>query len=258
VAHYSSSWLYRRAITLVHHTGGAATIDVSASIPATDDEFWGNVQSAGQDVRVTGPDGITLLTFDLDSFNATTRTGTIEIDNYSVPATNKISKAWLYYGNSGASSGLTTFGPVSAYNGYLELGESVGRAVRAHPEGSGRTIPAIDIVKTSNEAFFVDFDFEHLLENAATPYNGRPEWEEIAYLDALEVLQNSIDQAGLYTTGSHRFVGRGRVRCWIKAGTTANDYTISCRVATKRPDDTSIARILEGRARLRVRNTSEA
>jgi len=56
MAWYSSSWAYRRALTLVHSTGGAATIDVSGTIPATDDEFWGNVQSAGQDVRITGPE----------------------------------------------------------------------------------------------------------------------------------------------------------------------------------------------------------
>ena len=258
MAHYSTSWLYRRALTLAHSLGGAATIDVSGTIPATDEEFWTNVQSAGQDVRITGPDGVTLLTFDLASFDTTNRTGTFEIDNYSVPATNKVSKAWLYYGNSGASTGLTTFSPFSAYNGYVELGDPVGRVVVVEPERSGVTIPRIDVVKTANEALFVDFDFSRMLENSVIPYNGRPEWEEIAYLDALEVLQNSVDQTSLYTTGNHRFVGRGRVRAWIKAGTTANDYTISCRVATVRPGDSSIARILEGRARLRVRNTSEA
>lgn len=258
MAHYSESWSYRRALTLVHHTGSAATIDVEASLPATDDEFWANVQTNGEDVRVTGPDGVTLLTFDLAGFSKSTRVGTLEIDNYSVPKVNCISKAWLYYGNASATTALTTFSPLSSYTGRIELGVPAARLVEVRPEPSGVTIPTVDFVKSANEQLYVDFDFGPMLENSVGLYSGRPEWEELSYIDALEVLSNGTDQTSMYTTGNHRFVGRGRVRAFVRAGTTANDYTISCRVATVRPGDTSVARILEARARLRVRNTTEA
>lgn len=259
MAWYDSSWQYRRAIT-VDVTGTAApyTVDVEASIPATDDEFWSNVNASGDDIVVTGPDGITPVTYDLASFNTNTRTGTIEVDNHTF-AGQFMSCLFVYWGNSGASSSLTTFSTASAVTGAIEFvsGAQVF-TVRATRERPGATTPRRPLSKGSAEQIYVDFDFSDLLEllPPGSAYEGHLAHEEIAHLSSFQVLLSGVDQASMYTTTAHRFLPYGRVRCLVKAGSDGSDYTLVCSVVTSRPGS-SITRTLTARAALRVRDVAE-
>ena len=115
---FNANWGYRQAI-VVDNLGGASTIDVTATIPADFDPFWQNVLANGFDIRVTLADGKTLATFDVDSFNQTNRTGTIEIDNASAADSDAMLVFWLYWGNAAAANAATTFTPSSAKTGHI-------------------------------------------------------------------------------------------------------------------------------------------
>lgn len=257
MAWYSSSWKYRRAIT-IDATGPASTVDVEAAIPATDDEFWSNVNASGDDIVVTAADGITPLTYDLASFNTNTRTGTIEIDGMAVTAGFMVN-AFVYWGNSGATNSLTTFSPSSAVTGAIEFvsGAPVF-TVRATRERPGATTPRRPLSKGSAEQIYVDFDFSDLLEllPPGSAYEGHLAHEEIAHLSSFQVLLSGVDQTAMYTTTAHRFLPYGRVRCLVKAGSSGSDYTLVCSVVTSRPGS-SITRTLTARAALRVRDVAE-
>lgn len=56
---YSSNWRYRASISVDNTAGAGGAIDITASIPTNWDEFWDNVLSTGNDVRVTDADGET-------------------------------------------------------------------------------------------------------------------------------------------------------------------------------------------------------
>ena len=135
-------WSYRAAITVdVGSNTGAR--DVSISIPATWDYFWETVRSAGQDVRITAADGVTLIPFDIDTFSATNRTGTIEIDNYTVPGTgSRVYLLWIYWGQASCSTAITPLSISGADTGYIELGRPSTRLVSNPIQRPGTPSPA--------------------------------------------------------------------------------------------------------------------
>ena len=253
----SDVWGYRRAITIDNTAGTpGAPVDVTITLPASDDELWDNLRSAGQDIRVTGPDGYTLLTFDVDSLNTTTRVGTLEIDGWTVSGTKSL-QAFLYFGQPTVSTALTSFVPASAVSGYIETGApTAARTMRATIQPSGATIPMVDVVKGSAEAFYIDIDFSGILERQRGPAWERTMYEEIDYILLVNVLTGGANQTAMYDVTKNRICDHGRVRVYVQAGTTATDYVLVVQVVTKRPGS-SVSRTLEHRARIRVRNTAE-
>ena len=254
----SDVWGYRRAISLDFTAiAGTGTADVTITLPASDDELWDNLRSAGQDIRVTGPDGYTLLTFDVDGLNTTTRVGTLEIDGLTCTSPLHMHQGFLYFGQPTVSTALTSFVPASAVSGYIETGApTAARTMRATIQPSGATIPMVDIVKGSAEAFYLDIDFSGILERQRGPAWERTMYEEIDYILLVNVLTGGANQTAMYDVTKNRICDHGRVRVYVQAGTTATDYVLVVQVVTKRPGS-SVSRTLEHRARIRVRNTAE-
>mgnify|MGYP001607787233 CR=1 FL=1 len=160
-------WAYREAIT-IDCTGGGGTIDASIVVPKDWDLFWLNVKAAGADIRVTDADGFTLLTYDLNWFNSTTRVLTIEIDNYAAPAAAMI-VVWLYWGNSSAADASTVFAPAAAKTGYVAVDGPVGTVIRTSDERAGELRPKKQLAKAPADILFVTFDFSDELILRASP-----------------------------------------------------------------------------------------
>lgn len=253
----ANPWQFRRIIS-VDNTAGTpgAAIDVTHVLQPDDDEFWNNVQSSGQDVRVCDTDGRTLLTYDLDSFSTSTRSGTIEVDNWNPPGV-KMSALYVYFGNGSASTAVSSFSPSSPKTGYLEIGRPTARIFRVRPERAGDTKARSQFVKGAHESVYVDFDFSAVLERAMVPGRGRMVWEEIAYISSTTVEAAGVDQAAMHVAANDRIVDFGRVRVWVTGGSSGTTYTVVCKIVTARPGQTPSGRTLEARARLYVQNVTE-
>ena len=105
---YDDDWGSRIPVT-VDNGGGSGTIDASLAIPSEWEDFWGQVQSDGDDVRVCDVDGITLLTYQLDSWNYAARTGNIQVDDWTAPDDDAVCLLYLYWNNASATDASGSF-----------------------------------------------------------------------------------------------------------------------------------------------------
>ena len=240
---------WRRPVAIDNSAGSSGSIDWTLTVPAFDDLFWGNIRSSAQDLRVTAADGVTLLTFEADSFNSTTRTVTIQVDNDTAEAGSAVLQRWVYWGNSSVSSVSTTLTPASAKTGYLDLGRPTERQVKVRPERLGVQRWQGVVTKSASEQVWVYFDLRDVLQLFTDSFGKRYVYEDIAYV-TYEVLSGGAAQAAMVDATSVRFID-GWCRVLVKAGTTATDYTISLTVVT------SLGRTLNPRAGLKVRTVSE-
>lgn len=249
---YDQNYRYRIPIAMDNTAGGGGAADLSMSIPTDLDLFWDVVQSDGDDIRITGADGRTLATYDIESFSVANRTAIIEIDNYTCIAAT-MQQLWLYWSYSSASnaeSAVTTSSPLS---GYICQEVPTGYVVVVQPERQGSTSPRNRFQKGANEQITLWFDFRGMLHRRAKPSKGSLLLEEIDYVSLVQVEVGAAAQAAMVDATKTRFVD-GFVGMVVKAGTSGTNYTAICRVVTT---GGSVARTLEGRAYFTVRNVTE-
>lgn len=242
---YDSDWTHREAIA-VDNTSGASTIDISCALPS-DWGFWDTVKADGSDIRLTAGDGLTLLSHQLSGWNATNKTGTIEIDDYTVGSSDAIIWVWLYYGNAAATSVADTFTVSSAKTGNVEPVCNVRPVFRAGSLAPGRTQPADQIAKSTDETIHVYLDFAGMLNRRCERVNGSVLGEEIDYVTA-EVKLNGVAQASMIDLTKTRFIQPSTVQLHITGGADGSDYTITTQATTSK------GRTLNPRILLRVKD----
>ncbi|MDQ5969078.1 MAG: hypothetical protein QG579_235, partial [Patescibacteria group bacterium] len=101
---YSSSWLYRKAITIDNTkvSGSADLTGFPILIDITDAGLAANAQADGDDILFTSSDGITKLNHEIEIYASATgrltawASTTLDFDNDTV--------IYMYYGNSGAAN----------------------------------------------------------------------------------------------------------------------------------------------------------
>lgn len=261
---YDSNYRRRTAIS-VPNTAGSATADVDVTIPEDWDEFWDTIDTAGANLRLTGPDGRTLLTYDVDkpgggAFSKSGRSGRIRIDGAALVGTaNYTSLLWLYWDPedtvTDGSSAVTISG---ALDGYLELGRPTRRAVVVQPHPPGLDRPQTLDSKSSTAAEHYWADVAAILEVYRRPVEERLCYEEIA-----GVLVASLDDTGaaaaLHSHTDTRFVevdqGRGRrmlIRLKLSGGTNGERYTAGLVISTRTPASSSAHRTITHRFGLAV------
>lgn len=244
---------YRVSIT-IDSTASASAADAQILIPDTFTAFWDAIDASGNELRVTAADGVTLLVYQLASFNKTNRTGYIQIDNFA-PAEAKVCQVWLYYGlTPGTASGAGSFVYSASKTGYIYLGQP-GSATRSIPERPGETQPRDVLSKTSAESVLVWFDFGPRLQARITPADGYFQFEEV-YSVVYDVQLATVSQAAMITATSPKIVAGRFVQLLVGAGTSGSDYTVICTVNTRHPPDTA-AQTLQTRAIIKVRNPVE-
>ena len=252
---YHKDWTQRAPI-LIDNFNGASQIDVTAAVPSDFPRFWENVDAAnsGADIRVTLADGQTLATFDVDSFNSTTKTATIEIDGFAASSSDAGLVAWLYWGATGKSSATRTFAPAQgAKTGHLSLavpGSGTQRMVRCAPEAPGATQPRTEIFKTSNETIHLWWDLTGVLGLRSIPEQGRRSLDEVEHV-AYTVFEQGNAQSAMIDEGETRMAGSGFIRTTIKAGSSGTNYLARLLVTL------TSGRILDFRCTIRVKDVSE-
>lgn len=242
----STGDLYRMPIT-VDHTGAAAgAFDATYALPTALANFWDTVQSTGNDIRVTRGDGITSVTkFDLDSFNTTTKSGTLEISDTAAAQSSLL--YWIYWGDTSLSSGVTSFVPAGPKSAYIDNGTTIPTFTVDVPqqERLGQTDPIAQFAKDPDATVNLWFRFGQVMQRREVPVNGSYEFESLTYASVSAA-------AGLTATATAtRFevaaVGGLAVRVRLSGGTTANDYIVTVTAGT------SEGRVLTARAKIQVR-----
>lgn len=239
----------RRSMVLVDNTaGGGAATNASISV-AADWEGWAYVRSAGQDVRVTAADGVTAVTYDLESFDSSTRTGTIEVNGLSVTA-GRLGVLWVYYGNATVADGQSSITLVSPVTGYLFPGAPVARGMHYTEEPQGATRPTPRFTKRVQEAGWIAVSFASALYPAQELRNDRQDYEELSEI-VVDVQTGGSSQSSLFDATKTRGLGKATILVWVKAGSADTTYTGIVRAYT------NLGRVLEARFLLAVQNDTE-
>ena len=228
----------------------AGTIDATLVLSRDDALFWATIQADGDDVRVYAADGLTGIGYDLDGFNYTTKTVTIEMDDLSHHVTNTMTVGWLLFGDADAANDEDGFVPSSPLNAYtLNIGPAPGERIYALGSPVGDTVPSQQAQKRSTETAYLWF-FVGPLGMRDEPYEGGMEGEQPQSLSSSATV--AAGGAGTVTaaTSSIRLT-RGpnntlNARLTVSGGTSGNDYYVVLRVVT------TSGRIMEGAVTLKV------
>tara|TARA_Y100000361_G_scaffold123194_1_gene115746 strand:+ start:176 stop:940 length:765 start_codon:yes stop_codon:yes gene_type:complete len=248
---YSKDFTHRAAIVVDNH-GGSNPCDVEIVIPTDFPEFWDVVQSSGNDVYVTLPDGFTLATFKLDSWNYSAKTGNIHVDNLVASSTTAGLVIYVYWGNPNATSGQSAFTVQSAKTGYITTdtpGSGSAPVIPCRPEPPGATNPRAEISKASAEQVYVWWDLSRVLGRRRVPYNNRKNLEGVDNV-SYQVQGQGQQVTAMSVNSSLRQVGNA-VRTTIKAGSTGTNYVAILSVTT------TTGRVLDFRCTVRVKDVTE-
>ena len=248
---YSSYFSHREAISVDNH-GGSNPCDIEVVIPIDWPEFWDVVQSSGNDVYVTRDDGINTVSFKLDSFNYSAKTGNIHIDNFTASSTAAALTLWVYWGNPTASSAQTAFTVSNPKTGFIEThqpGTGSSPVIPCQPEAPGATNPRAEVSKASTEDIFIWWDLSRVLARRDFPYQNRRNLEEIQNVRYL-VQQQGSTISGMSDNTSIRQVGNF-VRTTIKGGSSGSNAVAILTVVT------DAGRVLDFRCTIRVNDVTE-
>jgi len=253
---FSEDWP-RRAAVSINNISGGATIDAQLAIPSDWPEFWDHVQSDGDDVRVTKADGVTLLSYDLDSWNYSAKTGNIQIDGYSgIPNAGQDAtlQVFIYWGHPDAPDASSVVSISSAKTMTVHL---------AHPGTGGYPMircrpPMIDvdtasfvITKQSTETIRVWWDLRDMMAVRGIRNESSKRLEEIDYFTFNVVTAIDEDAAAALFDETENFVASPHfISTLLKAGGDDSNYLMTLTVYTTE------GRVLDFRATLKVNDQS--
>jgi hypothetical protein len=216
----------------VDNTGGAAgSSDVQVVLPTDLDLFWTTVQSDGDDVRLVDADGKTLLVYQLSAWVYATRSGTIQIDNYALPA-GEMCQIWLVWGNSSVSSAAGSFVAGAVKTGYIAVCAPLGKLIPAIRENFRAQRPRAQLQKASGESIFFTLDVREALgrRRKGQPWGGDYRCEEIDYVSYRVTLAGAA-QGAMIDEAKIRFYPEGP-RLYLTAGSDGSEYTVEVTVVT--------------------------
>lgn len=246
---YDSNYRFRVPITVYHATGG--TRDVRITVPKSWDRFWNSIESTGYDIRVTSSDGLTLVSYMLQSFTYASRVGVIDLDNVSLAAADTNTVFWLYFEYSAAASAASVFTGASVVTGVIFPAFSAGgRLFKYGGERPGVTKPLIDVQKLPNERVMLWIDFLSVLVSAIGGGQYHQNFDEIAQI-SVDVQAAASSQAAMVDQSETVLVGRTLVGAYVKAGTSGTNYVLIVKITT------SEGYIYEQRAKVRVYSVAE-
>jgi hypothetical protein len=254
-----TGWKRRVAVTLnMGAKAGAGTTDAEVVLDSTWDEFWGLIDTDGDEIRITKADGTTALTYQwkAGTFSKANKTGTIEIDNAPHTVAPSVTLIWLYYDQSGAASGAGVFVAAAPVSGYIDL-LVPAQVVRAERQRPGQTTPTTTIAGTEASILSVCFDLRDMLRPRVSAHDSRLHGEEILEMTASVrdtsdvVVANTIDIAdSRFTTDRLYRSGLASVLVDAPAGSLddGSNYAISVVVYT------TASQVYEARAGLSIRD----
>lgn len=248
------------------NTAGSAAGDVDVIIPQEWDDFWQQIDVNGFELRVISYDSRTVLAYSVDNraggaFDKPNRLGRIRIDAMTLPAVAGASVVvWLYYATTTVQgTGAVVTAIAAPKSGYLELANPGQHRYAYRPQIPNQTRPQFTTQKRVNEEIHVWVDFggvmaAHLVGAASTVFYEEPYYATIGVLDIA-----GADVPTMYDSARNRLVWWNRsiwMRCLVKAGTTATNYTVVPDLRTMLPDGgTTVNQRFAGSIGVNVRDT---
>ncbi len=236
-----------------YNAGGSGGVDVSIVIPPEWDEFWGNVQSTGYDIRFTRADGVTPIAWKRTSWTYASHTATLELDSVTAIGAG-VTIVWMYWGaGATAADGATTPTISSAKTGVVSLHRPDPRRVFKYRTASpGAQRPPDTIAKTANEKILVWVDWSSVVNARVGQANSRSEYDEVGSV-VVDVQAATASQASMFDQSETVVVGAARVLVgvWIQAGTSGTNYVVIPKITTAE------GLVYEHRVRLQVYSTAE-
>lgn len=232
---FDADW-YRRAPITVDLHAGSGTIDINAPIPADWPAFWDNVMTSGDDVRVVDGYG-TLLTYQLNAWNHATKTGSIQVDNWTSANPAATQQIWVYWDNpNGPASAAGSFTVSAAKTGSIEIGNPGSGSeftLPARPEKPGADNSEIILAKTPSEIQHVWWNLLPVLMKRRTKANGSGLLEEVETATYTVTRSDGTDMtATMAITGQIRTLHPAWVRTPIQGGADGSNYVITLTITT--------------------------
>jgi len=270
-----SNYLYRAIVNADGSAWAGGNADIDIALDPGWDHFWDNIQADGDDIRIYGPSGVA-YDYEWNGYNYTTKTGTIEVDNYPVGAAT-LACLYLYYGYTAATDGSSSFVSASDVVGYVTNIAPNGDVFQGRPEAPGVTIPLQRAGMSTTDAGYKWWDVTDSLTKAATPVNDHPDLFELYYIDLTAAGTATTAQylgSGVYSSGVKNDAATGEayfratlhggrlyVGMWIlgSALTDATDYELYLEWWTTAP--ANLGGVVTGysaRALLQVNDPDEA
>ena len=222
-----SDWSYR-AVASLNRTATSGAADATVTMLLQHQHLWDNVDTNGEDIRATGPDGASLLTFDLLSFNSTTQTGTLEIQSYA-GADSAHQIFYVYYGATGKSTGVTSF-VASGVAGSMTGEQPSAPVLRLFGERPGDPNPRVVVSKHPAATVLYTIPLpEANLSEMLTAYQGRRGYEGWSYF-TFTVSESGTPNAALVDETLVRVLSqdatgeRLAVRVAVTGGTNGTNY----------------------------------
>jgi len=108
---YNTSWQYRKKLIFDNSAQSENLTNFPVLVKLTSDRFdFTLAQSAGQDIRFTDSDGITLLPYEIESYDSSSSTANIWVKVPQVDASSSTDYIYMYYGNSSTTDGQSGTG----------------------------------------------------------------------------------------------------------------------------------------------------
>lgn len=258
---YDDAWAFRAPITFLVPS---ATYKGDYTIPKDWDDFWANVQSDGDDIRITYADGRTACVFQLQAgFSTATRTGTVTIYASDGIASSR-NVVWIYWGNASATSasGVVASGGNQAIT--PRETPTADRVVALIAESPDATQPSQTIRKGSGETIWVYVDVTDALMRRSTPFESSDLCEGVHTITTSATLAGASATATIASVPQYDALieasGRQYVRVQLSAGSSGTTYTVIVTIRTMLNATSSALyeyRILTARFLLSVYDVSE-
>ena len=200
--------------------------------------------------RFAQSDGTTIVAYNRSAWDYANRSATFQLDAVQTLA-NATCAVYMYWGYSSASDGDSSPTIASAKTGEVEVGCPTVPMLQAQLDPFGNSNPVQRFQKTVAEVLDVWIDCRSFLAKRCVPNAGSKRYEEL-HAVSYSVETNGSAQASMIDQAYTRVLDPGWVRVRVKAGSTGTSYTIIPKITT------SLGRVVEARAIMKVTNTNEA
>jgi hypothetical protein len=233
MTYWNGNYNRRQNIAIDASAVTKGSFDLEIIIPEDWDDFWDNIRSDGLDIVLVSSMGA-VGTFQFKAgFNLTNRSLTLQVQNYTVGEDYKTGNVFVYWDYPSESTDRKSAFSLggSVLNGSIFLGQPIGRLINSVPVKPISSEPVAFFQKQPDEKTDIWFPAGQVLMPRRSPYNQRFSLNEISWVLGYVYNTSGVAQPSMIASTEIKITANW-VGLRIQAGTTATNYTVSCRIRT--------------------------
>jgi hypothetical protein len=219
---YNTSWLYRRKLVFNNSAQSENLTNFPVRVRLMSHRFdFTLAQSSGQDIRFTDSDGKTLLPYEIESYDASTKTADIWVKVPQIDASSSSDYIYMYYGNGSATDAQS---PTSVWDGdFIMVQHLLETSGVATNDSTSNNIDGIKVSATSPNP-----DSSGQISGAQS-FNGSSDYVRAPFVSTFDTITSAITMSVWLkpSTGSlssrRDFLQRAGSIGSINGGTIAKD-----------------------------------